>query len=329
MSERIFRIGTAKSCEIIVKNGIPANVVWVRIAANDDGTHLLIVDEPEINCYVNGTRITTQYWVKDKDLIEIEGKILNWDYINGDSDRPFKNVNKNPNKTLYIILCALAGVCLLVGLVFLILHFVNKEEPVEVHIPTASERYESALSMIAADSLHLIDEGRAVIQQLAIDSLYVPAVYDYYDHLLSAKDTVKWESAFNCMLKISEDDANLRAMYECALCMSFISPKLSLPEVRRYDFIKNKDYNQANRLFDRLLDCDPDNYKAPFWEIMNLIYNNNSVSTISNRDRAKLKECYNALTDNLASTTDPSSENYRNETERVIKVILRNWHIID
>lgn len=89
--ERIFRIGTTAACEIVVPGGIPANAVWIHLAISDESMHLLTIVERGISCSVNGNVVSQRYWINEDDIIEIEGRILNWDYIKGDSDEPFKS----------------------------------------------------------------------------------------------------------------------------------------------------------------------------------------------------------------------------------------------
>lgn len=322
--ERIFRIGTAAACEIVVQDGMPANVVWVHLAVSSEGMHLLTIVEQGITCSVNGNVVAKQYWINEDDEIEIEGRILNWDYIRGDSNEPFniKKTEKTFNKLLIII----PVVFIAVGLILYALLY-DKPEQI-VHIPTAPELYLEACDKLSSVN---VDEARAGydrIERLAIDSLYVPAVLKYYEIILDAKDTIRWDAAYDCMFKIAADDSlNLEAVYECALCMSYISPKLSLPEVRRYDFIRDKNYEEANRLLEIVIQKDSNNYRAPFWEIINLItlYNGRSLSE---PEKDKLKALYVLLDNNLSVSSEELAVQYRAETERVIKTILQNWYII-
>ena len=60
--ERIFRIGTAAACEIVVPDGIPSNVVWVHLTISEEGMHLLTIVEHGIVCCVNGNAVSQQYW---------------------------------------------------------------------------------------------------------------------------------------------------------------------------------------------------------------------------------------------------------------------------
>ena len=321
--ERIFRIGTASACEILISDGVPANVVWVQLSISDEGMHLLTIVEHGIVCRVNGNVVSQQYWVNEDDVIEIDGRILNWDYIRGDSNDPFKITSKKmfSNKILGLIAAAvvIVGVAL-----FLILY----EKPIPPHIPTSSELYEEACTMLSSINEVDVAAGYEQIECLAVDSIYVPAVLHHYQTVLSAKDTLKWDIAFNRMQKVAKDSSDLAAIYECALCMSYISPKLSLPEVNKYDFIKDKNYEEANRLFDLVIQGDPNNYKAPFWEIINLITLSNGKS-LSKSDVDKFAELYMHLDQSLSLSTEELAIQYRCEADRVIKTILQNWNIID
>lgn len=321
--ERIFRIGTASACEIVIPDGIPANAEWVRLAISESGMHLLTVVEHGIDCYVNGNAVSQQYWVNENDVIEIGSRILNWDYISGDSNKPFKvkaKISFSKKHALLIIPAVLA----LGAVVFAVLY--HKPDP--PHIPTASELFLNACSLTASIYIDEVKSGYDQIEELAVDSLYTPAVFKYYETVLRAKDTAKWDAAYNCMLQISKDSLNMGALYECALCMSYISPKLSLPEVSRYDFVTEKNYEEANRMFDIIIQNEPDNYRAPFWEIINLITMFNGRS-LSGADSNKLEMLYAQLDRNLSLSDDELACQYRIETDRVIKTILRNWRIID
>lgn len=321
--ERIFRIGTAAACEIVVPDGIPANVVWVHLAISDEGMHLLTIVEHGIVCCVNGNAVSQQYWVNDDDVIEIEGRILNWDYIRGDSNDPFKVSPRKmlSKKMLFIIPLSLIVICTILFAVFY-------HKPVPPHIPTASELFQNACNMTTSIDSVEVKSGYDQIEKLAIDSLYTPAVLKHYETVLVSKDTIKWRAAYRSMLQLSKDVSNTEAIYECALCMSYISPKLSLPEVGRYDFVVEKNYEEANRLFEIVIHNVPTNYKAPFWEIINLITLLNGKS-LSVSDSDKLEELYTLLDENLALTTDELANQYKIETERVIKIILQNWQIIN
>lgn len=320
--ERIFRIGTATACEIEIPEGIPANVVWVHLAISAEGMHLLTVVERGIVCCVNGNAVSQQYWVNESDIIEIEGRVLNWDYIRGDSNEPFKVSSNKRLMKRWIICLSLVFIvaAILVGLLY------GRTEP--PHIETASEIYEDACYMITSIDVGEKSAGYKQIETLAIDSLYIPAVLHYYESVLLAKDTSNWDIAYNRMMQIANDSLNLVAIYECALCMSYISPKLSLPEVMRYDFLKEKNYEEANRLFDIVISNDPYNYKAIFWKIINLITLFNGKS-LADSEGDELEELYMQLDRNLSLSTEELAIEYKIETERVIKTILRNWQVID
>lgn len=321
--ERIFRIGTAAACEIVVPDGIPSNVVWVHLTISEECMHLLTIVEHGIVCSVNGNAVSQQYWVNDDDVIEIEGRILNWDYFKGDSNDPFKvNTRKGFSKKILFIFPA---VLIAIGaILFAVLH--HKPEP--PHIPTASELFQNACNMTTSIDPAEVKSGYDQIEKLAIDSMYTPAVLKHYETVLVSKDTIKWGAAYRSMLQLSKDISNTEAIYECALCMSYISPKLSLPEVGRYDFVVEKDYEEANRLFDVVIHNVPTDYKAPFWEIINLITLLNGKS-LSKSDSDKLEDLYTRLDENLALSTDELANQYKIETERVIKTILQNWQIIN
>lgn len=321
--ERIFRIGTAAACEIIVPDGIPSNVVWAHLTISEDGMHLLTIVERGIVCCVNGNAVSQQYWVNDDDVIEIEGRILNWDYFRGDSNDPFK-VNTRKVFSKKILLIFSAALIAIGAILFAVLR--HKPEP--PHIPTASELFQNACNMTTSIDPGEVKSGYDQIEKLAIDSLYTPAVLKHYETVLVSKDTIKWGAAYRSMLQLSKDISNSEAIYECALCMSYISPKLSLPEVGRYDFVVEKDYEEANRLFDIVIHNVPTDYKAPFWEIINLITLLNGKS-LSESDSDKLEDLYTRLDENLALSTDELANQYKIETERVIKTILQNWQIIN
>lgn len=322
--ERVFRIGTASACEIIVPEGIPSNVVWVHLAINDDSMHLLTVVEHSITCCVNGNTVSNQYWVNEDDIIEIEGKTLNWDYFKGDSNEPFRNDVQKKRSIKKALILIPVGLVVVGVILFAMLY----EKPEPPHIPNASELYHDASAMIASVNDEDIRAGYNLIERLAIDSLYVPAVLKHYEVVKVAKDTLKWDAIYECMYMISKDSLNMVATYECALCMSYISPKLSLPEVQQYDFVKNKSYEDANALFDVVIQNDRNSYKAPFWKIINMItlYNGKSLS---DAEREHLNMLYQLLDKNLELSTEDLAIQYKAETERVIKVILQNWQIID
>ena len=322
--ERIFRIGTAAVCEIVIPDGIPANVVWAHLAVHDEGMHLLTIVEHGIACSVNGNAVSQQYWVNEEDVIEIEGLTLNWDYIRGDSNVPFKvNARRTfPKKRVFFISVAVIAVC--VGLYYLL--FYSPAPP--PHFPTVSELFQNACDSASSINADEVKSGYEQIEKLAIDSLYPPAVLKHYEIVLSAKDTLRWDAVYNCMQLLSKDTTNIDVMYECALCMSYISPKLALPEVQQYDFVSEKNYKEANRLFEIVIRNDPYNYKAPFWALINLITLFNGKS-LAESDSNKFEELYVLLDRNLSKSTEDLAVQYRKETERVIITILKNWQIID
>ena len=118
--DRIFRIGTSDVCEIVIAGGAPANTIWAQLTVSDTSMHLLTVVDPAIRCSVNGNVVSKQYWVHANDRIEIEGRVLNWAYINGDSNNAFLKQPKKQSaldvKKLSIILAAACA--LIAALVF-------------------------------------------------------------------------------------------------------------------------------------------------------------------------------------------------------------------
>ena len=317
--DRIFRIGTSSECEISVPSGIPENSVWVQLLVSDQGMHQLTVLERGIVCKVNDPVVMKQYWVNEQDIIEIDGYRMNWDYIRGNSNEPFVR-NKGPKRKL--IISVLSSI-VLIALVIAALLLLGKKP---VPVPAVPELYSEACARMASDSRELNISGFELLECLAIDSLYVPAVLKYFDLVLTNKDTERWPRAFAGMRSIAEKCTE--AAYECAMCLSYISPKLDLPEVQRYSFVIEKNYEEANRYFESVVSNDKNGFKAPFWQLVNLIslYDGKSLSE---EDRLMMRTLYKLLDQNLSASSDESVGAYRKETDRIIYTILKNWLIID
>lgn len=97
----------------MVAGGEPANTIWVQLAVSESSMHLLTVVAPGISCSVNGNAVSKQYWVHSNDRIEIAGYVLNWAYINGDSNEAFINQPKKSSSRsmkmwIFILIGALA-----------------------------------------------------------------------------------------------------------------------------------------------------------------------------------------------------------------------------
>lgn len=316
--DRIFRIGTSSECEIVVLNGNPSNAVWAQLVVTDQGMHQFTVVEPSVRCLVNGNAIEKQYWVNEQDTLEIDGRTLNWEYIRGNSNDPF--VPKFGHKKLVVMGIVLSAVLLAFGIVAFFV-FLIKPLP-----PSASELYSDTCTLLSSVSPDDYQKGYDRLEKLATDSLYIPAVLKYYDIVLTDRDTSRWNQAFANMMSISNKSPE--AAYECALCLSYMSPKLTLPEVKKYDFVTEKDYKKAIRLFEFASRGKINDYKTPFWQLINMITLNNDRN-LSEADAQRMRLLYDILNRNLEEAVDEDVALYRRETDRIICTILKNWHIID
>lgn len=213
----------------------------------------------------------------------------------------------------------------IVAAVVLMLILNKKEEPLPPPPPpTAAELYQKAQSLIAYNQKDSTEKAYEAIRILAKDSLYTDAIMANYERVMETRDSIRWHEAYELVENLAARDSLPEAIFECAMHKSFISPKLELPEVERYSFgFVEDDLMAANRLFEIVLKNDPDNYKAAFWSLINYVMIN-EPDTFGE----KMSALYDLYMAAVTIENTPMSQKYRDESSRVIEVVLKNWMLI-
>lgn len=197
----------------------------------------------------------------------------------------------------------------------------------EVKIPTVDELYDNAKLMLAQkDSVQLFTEGKVLLESLAKDSLYKPAMLDYYVMLLNSKDTLEVKEGYENMLAMAGDSTNTRALFECGLTLSYANSSFQIPSVRQSILNIERDLIKANEMLYIVVQSDTTDYKSVYWALNNLIQRK-IENTLPYKEDKNITLLYRMFIKRVEDIDNDTAAFYKNamaEDEQTLK----NWNLL-
>lgn len=203
----------------------------------------------------------------------------------------------------------------------------NKEIAAIEPLPSVEEIYASAQKMLfQKDSVELRKKGRNLLKTLAKDSLYKPAMIDYYVILLNSQDTLDVREGYENMLTMAEDTTNIRALFECGLTLSKANKTFSVPSVRQSLLNIEADLIKANELLYKVMNLDTTDYKSVYWVFNNLMERKLS-GTLPYKEDKNLTSLYKMFNERVEGVNNATVNLYK-EAILADEQTLQNWNLL-
>lgn len=235
------------------------------------------------------------------------------------------------NRQLKIIVGVACGIVVLaiVGY-FLLKPSPVYQEPAALAIkpsPTIEELYREAKALLnRRDSMSLVQRGKEKLRILVEDSLYEPAMTDYYVLLIRSSSPREIKAGYEGLQRLSQDSLNAVAMFECGLTLSKSNRYFPLPAVRQKALRLEADLKAANRLLYKAMEIDTTDYRSVYWAFNNLM-EQKIAGTLSLDGDAKLLDLYRQFGQRAEMATDQEVQAYK-EAIKNDGETLRAWGIL-